>query len=151
MKNVIIYTDGGCRGNPGPGGWGAVLTYGNHQRSIKGFKQDTTNNQMELMAAIKALQSLTQECQIDLYTDSVYVRNGITDWMDNWKRKNWRTANKKPVKNKQLWQDLDAQNIRHQVTWHWVKGHAGNEGNEAADALANMAMDEGMSIIKAPT
>lgn len=141
MKKVVIYTDGGCRGNPGPGGWGAVLEYGGHRKELKGHAEDTTNNQMELMAAIEALKSLTRRCDIELHTDSVYVKDGISKWLENWKLKNWRTANRKPVKNKALWQALDEQNQRHNVDWRWVKGHAGVPGNERADALANEAMD----------
>ncbi len=141
MKRVVIYTDGGCRGNPGPGGWGAVLEYGNHRKELMGHAEHTTNNQMELTAAIEALSSLKRACDVDLHTDSVYVRDGITKWLENWKQKDWRTANRKPVKNKALWQALDEQNQRHNIAWHWVKGHAGVPGNERADALANQAMD----------
>ncbi len=140
-QKVTIHTDGGCRGNPGPGGWGALLVYGEHRKELKGHAEETTNNRMELLAAIEALKSLTRACEIDLHTDSVYVRDGISKWMANWKKNNWRTAAKKPVKNKDLWQALDEQNNRHQVTWHWVKGHSGDPGNECADALANAAMD----------
>jgi ribonuclease HI len=141
MRKVVIYTDGGCRGNPGPGGWGAVLEYGEHCKELKGHAEETTNNQMELRAAIEALKSLTRGCDVELHTDSVYVKDGITKWLENWKVKNWRTANRKPVKNKALWQALDEQNQRHNVDWRWVKGHAGVPGNERADELANEAMD----------
>lgn len=137
-----IYTDGACRGNPGPGGWGAVLLYGDKRKEIYGGEQNTTNNRMELMAAIEALNSLKRECKLTLYTDSQYVRKGITEWIVNWKKRNWKTAAKKPVKNADLWQQLDEQVARHEVDWVWVKGHAGNAGNELADALANRGVDE---------
>jgi len=142
MKRVIIYTDGACSGNPGPGGWGALLLWNGKVKELSGGERETTNNQMELMAAIAALQALKQPCLVDLYTDSVYVRDGIARWIENWKRNGWRTAAKKPVKNAQLWQALDAARARHQVNWHWVKGHAGNEYNERADALARTAIAE---------
>ena len=142
MSLVTIYTDGACRGNPGVGGWGALLSYGNTTKELKGAKAQTTNNQMELMAAIESLKVLKRTCIVDLYTDSVYVKDGITKWIDGWRSKGWKTAAKKPVKNKELWLELDALNQHHQVTWHWVKGHAGVEGNERADALANEAIDE---------
>ncbi|KUJ72963.1 ribonuclease HI [Thiomicrospira sp. WB1] len=141
MKKVYLYTDGGCRGNPGPGGWGAVLEYDGHQKCLKGSAPETTNNQMELTAAIRGLEALTRPCDVVLTTDSQYVKNGITQWMANWKRNQWRTAAKKPVKNKALWQALDEAVGRHNVSWHWVKGHAGHPQNELADALANEAMD----------
>ena len=139
---VIIYTDGACRGNPGPGGWGASLRYNGTQKSLYGGDQQTTNNRMELMAAIKALESLKRPCAINLYTDSKYVLEGVTKWMDNWKTRNWKTAAKKPVKNVELWQRLDAARDNHEVKWIWVKGHSGDEGNEMADALANQGIDE---------
>ena len=139
---VVIYTDGACRGNPGPGGWGAVLRYGEHERRLRGSERETTNNRMELTAAIEALVALTRASRVDLYTDSTYVRNGITEWLPQWKRRGWKTAARKPVKNADLWQALDAATTRHDVAWHWVKGHAGDEGNELADALANEAIDE---------
>jgi len=139
---VIIYTDGGCRGNPGPGGWGAVLRFGNHEKEIYGYEEETTNNRMELMAAIRSLEILSRDCSIILTTDSQYVRQGITEWMDGWKKRGWKTAAKKPVKNKDLWQRLDEAVQRHNVEWQWVKGHSGHEGNERADDLANRAMDE---------
>lgn len=141
MKNVIIYTDGACRGNPGPGGWGARLEYKGKQRELCGGERETTNNRMELMAAIQSLESLNEQCEVALYTDSNYVRNGITQWLANWKRNGWRTAAKKPVKNAELWQQLEAACARHEVSWHWVKGHSGDPGNEAADALANKGID----------
>lgn len=139
---VEIYTDGGCRGNPGIGGWGAVLEAGGHKKTIKGHARDTTNNRMEMTAAIEALNSLKRPCQVILHTDSTYVRSGITEWLKNWKRNNWKTAARKPVKNADLWQELDSASQRHQIDWRWVKGHAGVPGNELADQLANDAMDE---------
>lgn len=142
MKTVTIYTDGACRGNPGPGGWGALLDYQGQQRSLKGGEAETTNNRMELKAAIQALQALSQPCVVHLYTDSTYVRQGITEWLPNWKKRNWRTAGKKPVKNADLWQQLEAEAARHEVDWRWVKGHSGDPGNEAADQLANEGIDE---------
>lgn len=142
MNQVTIYTDGACRGNPGVGGWGALLSYGDTAKEIKGAQQDTTNNQMELMAAIESLKSLKRACAVDLYTDSVYVKDGITQWIEAWRERGWKTAAKKPIKNKQLWLQLDTLNQQHQVTWHWVKGHAGVAGNERADELANQAIDE---------
>ncbi len=141
-KNLEIYTDGACRGNPGPGGWGALLLYGDKQKEMFGGEQHTTNNRMELLAAINALKTLKRPCELTLYTDSQYVRKGITEWIEGWKKRNWRTAAKKPVKNDDLWRMLDEQVNRHQVKWVWVKGHAGNEGNEAADQLANRGIDE---------
>lgn len=139
---IEIYTDGGCRGNPGLGGWGAILSYKGKQRELSGSTEDTTNNRMELMAAISALEALKRTCKVVLHTDSVYVRDGITKWLSGWKNNNWKTAAKKPVKNQDLWQLLDAQNQRHDITWKWVKGHSGNPGNERADELANLAMDK---------
>jgi len=139
---IEIYTDGACRGNPGPGGWGALLIYGDSRKEMFGGEDNTTNNRMELMAAIEALTSLKRSCKLTLYTDSQYVRKGITEWILNWKKRNWQTAAKKPVKNVDLWQLLDTQVDRHEVEWIWVKGHAGNEGNEAADQLANRGIDE---------
>jgi len=142
VNKVEIYTDGACRGNPGPGGWGAVLMYGEKRKEIFGGEENTTNNRMELMAAIQALSTLTRECELTLYTDSQYVRKGITEWIDNWKKRGWKTAAKKPVKNADLWRLLDEQVVRHSVNWVWVKGHAGNEGNELADELANKGVDQ---------
>jgi ribonuclease HI len=139
---VEIYTDGACSGNPGPGGWGAVLSYGGHRKELTGGEALTTNNRMELMAAIQALESVSRRSKIRLHTDSVYVRNGITSWLPNWKRNGWRTASRQPVKNDDLWRRLDAAAARHDVEWLWVKGHAGNPGNERADALANLGMAE---------
>jgi ribonuclease HI len=140
MKKVTIYSDGGCHGNPGPGAWAAVLQYGKHVREITGGTAATTNNRMELMAAIESLNMLKEACDIDFHTDSEYVRNGITQWLAGWKRNGWRTAAKKPVKNADLWQQLDAANARHQVRWHWVKGHAGNDLNERCDELVQEAI-----------
>jgi len=136
MKKVTIYTDGACSGNPGPGGWGAVLLWNGKSREISGGQATTTNNQMELMAAITALEALKEPCIVELYTDSVYVRDGISRWIDNWKRNGWRTAAKQSVKNAELWQRLDVARQRHEVHWHWIKGHAGSQYNEQADALA---------------
>jgi ribonuclease HI len=141
-KMIEVYTDGACRGNPGPGGWGALLRYNGTEKEIWGGEAETTNNRMELTAAIRALEALNQPCDVDLYTDSTYVRDGITRWLANWKRRGWRTANKKPVKNQDLWQELDAAAARHTVRWHWVEGHAGHEDNERADDLANRGADE---------
>jgi ribonuclease HI len=142
-KVVEIYTDGACSGNPGPGGWGAVLSYAGRTKELHGGSAEpTTNNRMELMAAISALESLTRPSVVRLHTDSVYVRSGITSWLPGWKRNGWKTAARQPVKNADLWQRLDAAASRHDVQWLWVKGHAGNAGNERADALANQGMDE---------
>lgn len=140
---VEIYTDGACSGNPGPGGWGAVLRYGVHERELFGGEAaPTTNNRMELMAAIRALESLTRPASVRLYTDSTYVRGGILRWMTNWKRNGWRTSARQPVKNADLWQRLDEAAARHTVEWLWVKGHAGDPGNERADALANRGVEQ---------
>jgi len=141
-KVVEIYTDGACRGNPGPGGWGALLRFENNEKELSGAEPDTTNNRMELTAAIKALQALTEPCKVSLTTDSVYVKNGITDWIKNWKLRNWRTAGKKPVKNVDLWQLLDITCALHEIEWYWVKGHSGHVENERADQLANKAIDD---------
>ena len=141
MKQVIIYTDGACRGNPGPGGWGALIKFETAEKEIFGGQPDTTNNQMELSAAIEGLSILTEPCNVELFTDSKYVMDGITQWIQNWKKNNWRTAAKKDVKNKELWQKLDQLINQHQVQWHWVKGHSGDAGNEAADLLANKGID----------
>jgi ribonuclease HI len=141
MKQVIIYTDGACRGNPGPGGWGALIRFDRTEKEIFGGQADATNNQMELAAAIEGLGALIEPCSVELYTDSKYVMNGITQWIQNWKKNNWRTAAKKDVKNKELWQKLDQLISQHQVQWHWVKGHSGDAGNEAADLLANKGID----------
>jgi ribonuclease HI len=142
MKSVVIHTDGACRGNPGPGGWGAVLDFRGRKKNLKGGEPATTNNRMELTAAIQALEALREPCAVTLYTDSTYVKQGLNVWLPVWKSKGWRTADKKPVKNQDLWQRLDAAAARHQVNWHWVKGHGGDPGNEAADRLANEAIDE---------
>jgi ribonuclease HI len=140
---VAIHTDGACSGNPGPGGWGAVLRYGKHEKMIYGGESaDTTNNRMELLAAINALEALTRPAVVRLYTDSTYLRNGITGWLAKWKRNSWMTAEKKPVKNADLWRRLDAVAARHEVEWLWVKGHAGHPDNELADELANRGMEE---------
>ncbi|MGB0919741.1 MAG: ribonuclease HI [Alphaproteobacteria bacterium] len=140
MTEITIYTDGACSGNPGPGGWGALLISGDNRREIKGGDVETTNNRMELTAAIEALNALKRPCIVHLHTDSSYVQKGMTEWLKGWKAKGWRTASRKPVKNADLWQALDAAQDRHEVHWHWVKGHAGNEGNEIADQLANEGM-----------
>jgi ribonuclease HI len=143
---VDIYTDGACSGNPGPGGWGALLSYGSRSKEICGGEAaGTTNNRMELMAAIAALEALTRPSVVRLHTDSVYLRSGITSWLPKWKLNGWRTSDKKPVKNADLWQRLDAATARHQVQWLWVKGHAGDPGNERADALANQGMREAVA------
>ncbi len=139
MKPIIIYTDGGCKPNPGPGGWGALLIYGEHQRELSGGAKDTTNNQMELTAAIEALEALAEPCEVTLYTDSVYIQKGITEWIRKWVKNGWQTSNRQPVKNKDLWQRLHAATERHQIKWQWVKGHAGNAHNERVDRLATKA------------
>lgn len=141
-KAVEIYTDGACRGNPGCGGWGAVLRYGDVEKHLYGGEIVTTNNQMELLAAIEALAALRQPCDVILTTDSEYVRQGITNWLKSWKAKDWRRADGKPVKNKELWQRLDSEAGRHRVHWRWVKGHSGDAGNELADRLANRGIDQ---------
>ena len=141
MKTVEIYTDGACRGNPGPGGWGAILHYGGREKELCGGEAGTTNNRMELMAAIAALEALREPCTVTLYTDSTYVRNGITEWMAGWRRRGWKTADRKPVKNRELWQRLDAATERHSIDWRWGRGHDGNPGNERADALANQGLE----------
>jgi ribonuclease HI len=140
-KQVEIWTDGACSGNPGPGGWGALLRFGRHEKTLSGGSPETTNNQMELMAAIRALDELTEPCEVHLHTDSQYVRGGIIQWMHNWKKNGWKTAAKKPVKNVDLWQKLDEARQRHDVHWHWVKGHAGHPENEKADELARLGME----------
>ncbi|WP_116246719.1 ribonuclease HI [Nocardiopsis sp. FIRDI 009] len=141
-QRVVIYTDGACSGNPGPGGWGVWLRYGAHEKELYGGEESTTNNRMELMAAIRALESLTRQVPVVVHTDSSYVRDGITSWLANWKRRGWQTAGKKPVKNVDLWQRLDEVASRHDVEWRWVRGHSGDEGNERADALARRGRDE---------
>lgn len=139
-KHVVVYTDGACSGNPGPGGWGAVLMYGKVEKELSGGEADTTNNRMELMAAIAALEALKDACRVDLYSDSEYLRKGMLEWLKAWKARGWKTADKKPVKNVDLWQRLEEAAARHQMHWHWVKGHSGNEMNERADALARNAI-----------
>ncbi len=142
MNNtVVIYTDGACRGNPGPGGWGLILSYKGFSKEIYGAENHTTNNRMELMAAIKALETLTSPCLVQLNSDSSYVLKGITDWMPNWKKRGWKTASKTEVKNEDLWRRLDKAIAMHKVEWKWVKGHSGNVGNDRADALANLGID----------
>ncbi len=141
MKQVIIYTDGACRGNPGPGGWGVWLRSGEHSKELFGGEENTTNNRMELTAAIRGLEALNQRCRVALYTDSEYVRKGITEWISGWKQRGWRTAARKPVKNDDLWRQLDELVSAQQVDWHWVKGHSGDAGNEKADELANRGID----------
>jgi ribonuclease HI len=140
VLQVEIFTDGACSGNPGPGGWGALLRYGSSEKELSGGEAETTNNRMELAAAINALNALTRPCKIELYTDSVYVRDGITKWLQNWQRNGWRTASKKPVKNADLWQALSEAVETHDIDWHWVKGHAGHPENERADELARAGM-----------
>jgi ribonuclease HI len=142
VKHVEIFVDGACRGNPGPGGWGVMLRGHNTERMLFGGVRDTTNNRMELTAAIKGLHALKEACRVDLTCDSEYVRKGITEWLPNWKKRNWKTAAKKPVKNKDLWLELEAATENHQITWHWVKGHSGHRENEIADRLANRGIDE---------
>ncbi|HET8791591.1 MAG TPA: ribonuclease HI [Modicisalibacter sp.] len=145
LPEVTIHTDGACRGNPGPGGWGALLHAGPHEKTLNGFEATSTNNRMELMAAIMALRELKRPCHVALYTDSEYLRKGITEWIHGWKKRGWKTAAKQPVKNAELWRELLAESERHQVSWHWVKGHSGHPGNERADALANAAIDAAMA------
>lgn len=139
---VEIYTDGACRGNPGMGGWGVLLRYGEIEKRLHGFAAETTNNRMELTAAIEALKALKVPAEVRLWTDSKYVLQGITEWLPNWKKRNWRTSANKPVKNADLWQDLETERARHRIDWRWVRGHSGEVGNETADALANQAIDE---------
>ena len=137
MKKVVIHSDGGCHGNPGPGGWAAVLEYGQHKRELSGGVPATTNNRMELQAAIAALSALKEPCEVEFYTDSEYVKNGVSGWLLNWKLNGWRTKAKKPVKNEDLWRALDSSVSKHKIEWHWLKGHAGHIGNERCDQLAN--------------
>jgi ribonuclease HI len=139
---VIVYADGACKGNPGPGGWGALLNWNGHERELCGGEKSTTNNRMELLAVIRALESLKRASVVQLYTDSQYVQKGMTEWVTGWKRRGWKTADNKPVKNVDLWQQLDQVAREHSVSWHWVKGHAGHPGNERADALANRGIEE---------
>jgi len=142
MKNVEIYSDGACRGNPGPGGWGALMRCDGHEKSLFGGEPLTTNNRMEMLAAIRALEALKQECNVVITTDSEYLRKGMTEWISGWKARGWKTAARKPVKNMDLWQQLDELVGKHQVEWRWVRGHTGHPGNEAADQLANRGIDE---------
>jgi ribonuclease HI len=142
VAKVEIFTDGACRGNPGPGGWGVLMRSNGEERELKGGESDTTNNRMELMAAIQALEALKQPCSVELTTDSEYVRRGITEWIATWKRRGWKTANKKPVKNEDLWRRLEEAGRSHEIKWRWVRGHSGHRENELADALANQAIDE---------
>ena len=145
MKKLVeIFTDGACRGNPGPGGWGALLRYGQEQKEIYGFESNTTNNRMELMAAIMALKALKRPCRIHLMTDSQYLRRGVLEWLPQWKARNWKTASKSPVKNVDLWQLLDEEVTRHEITWEWVKGHSGHKENDRVDELANHGIDQGL-------
>jgi len=141
-ETVVIYTDGACRGNPGPGGWGVLLCANGREKELFGGERLTTNNRMELTAVIRALEALKRRCRVRLYTDSQYVHKGISEWINDWKRRGWRTADKKPVKNVDLWQQLDALSKEHDIDWHWVRGHTGHDGNERADALANRGIDE---------
>lgn len=142
MQEVEAFTDGACRGNPGPGGWGVLLRWGAHEKRLHGGEAMTTNNRMELMAAIVALETLKRRCKVHLTTDSTYVKNGITEWLPQWKKRGWKTADKKPVKNADLWERLDRAAARHDVTWAWVRGHSGHAENEIVDALANQGIDE---------
>lgn len=142
---VEIYTDGACRGNPGPGGWGALLIYGDTEKKLWGFESETTNNRMEITAAIEALSALKRSCQVHLYTDSEYLRRGVTEWLEGWQAKGWKTAQKKPVKNQDLWEKLLVAMASHEISWFWVKGHSDNPGNQMADALANQGIDEGLA------
>jgi ribonuclease HI len=146
VTQVIIHTDGACRGNPGPGGWGAKLQFNDTVKEVKGAELQTTNNRMELLAVARAVESLTRPCEVKLITDSRYVMQGITSWLDGWKRNGWRTAAKKPVKNQDLWEMLDNALQPHLITWQWVKGHSGDAGNERADTLANLAIDELLKV-----
>lgn len=140
-QKVLIFTDGACLGNPGPGGWGALLQYGNTEKELSGAEKDTTNNRMELMGAISGLEALKRHCEVELYTDSKYVKDGIEKWIHDWKKRGWKTADKKPVKNVELWQRLEEATHKHTVTWHWVKGHNGHPENERVDALACAAAE----------
>jgi ribonuclease HI len=142
VNRIVIYTDGACRGNPGLGGWGAWLQYGDHEKELYGGQPDTTNNRMELTAVIRALGSLKRSCEVTLYTDSEYVHKGMTEWLEGWKRKGWKTSAKKPLKNADLWRELDDLAASQSVDWRWVKGHSGDPGNERADGLANRGIDE---------
>jgi ribonuclease HI len=142
LPHIVIYTDGSCKGNPGPGGWGVVLRSGNHEKHLHGGEKHTTNNRMEMSAVIFALKALKQSSAVELWTDSQYVQKGVTEWLQGWKQRDWKTAAKSPVKNADLWQELDALLPNHEISWHWVKGHAGHPGNELADQLANKGAEE---------
>ncbi|WP_353202454.1 ribonuclease HI [Polynucleobacter sp.] len=142
LPHIVIYTDGSCKGNPGPGGWGVVLRSGNHEKHLHGGEKHTTNNRMEMSAVIYALKALKQSSAVELWTDSQYVQKGVTEWLQGWKQRGWKTAAKSPVKNADLWQELDALLPNHEISWHWVKGHAGHPGNELADQLANKGAEE---------
>ncbi|MBY0272496.1 MAG: ribonuclease HI [Alphaproteobacteria bacterium] len=144
IQKVEIYTDGACSGNPGPGGWGVILRYKNTEKELSGFEAMTTNNRMELKAAIEGIKALTRSVKIEVYTDSQYLRDGITKWLFQWKKNNWRLSNKSPVKNQDLWEELDALTQNHDVSWHWVRGHSGHPENERADALARQAIEEAL-------
>jgi len=144
-RRVELFTDGACRGNPGPGGWGALLRWEGEERELRGFDPDTTNNRMELIAAIRGLEALKRPCRVDLTTDSQYLRKGVTEWMPQWKRRGWRTAKGKPVQNRDLWEELDTLLQRHDVRFHWIRGHSGHAENERADGLANRAIDEALA------
>ena len=148
MKQVTIYTDGACKKNPGPGGWGCILIYGDTEKSLCGGDLETTNNRMELMAAIRGLETLKSKCQVELFTDSKYVKDGISQWIHNWKKRNWRKADGKPVLNADLWQRLDAARDQHEVNWNWVKGHAGDHYNEIADQLANKGVEKALAGVE---
>lgn len=149
-KRVVAWTDGACAGNPGPGGWGVLLTYGGHEKELFGGEAETTNNRMELTASIRALEALTSACEVEIHTDLQYLRDGITKWIHRWKQNNWRTADRKPVKNVELWQQLDAAEQRHKVDWRWVRGHAGDVMNERADELARRGMEPFLKKPKKP-
>ena len=149
MKTVVIYTDGACKGNPGPGGWGALLEYDGHRKELFGGEPHTTNNRMELVAVIRALEALKRESDVAIYTDSQYVKNGIEAWIHGWKRNGWKTSDKKPVKNEDLWRELDELAARHRISWHWVRGHDDNPGNERADELANQGVIMESAVVNA--
>ncbi len=141
MKTVTLYTDGACSGNPGPGGWACVLIYGEHMKELSGGERETTNNRMEMMAALEGLKALKRPCKVEFYTDSNYLKDGITKWLDGWKKRGWKTSSKKPVKNQDIWEQLDEVIQKHEIEWHWVKGHAGIEHNERCDELARAALE----------
>jgi ribonuclease HI len=150
LKTVVIYTDGACKGNPGPGGWGALLEYDGRRKELFGGEPHTTNNRMELVAVIRALEALTRESDVAIYTDSQYVKNGIEAWIHGWKRNGWKTSDKKPVKNEDLWRELDELASRHRISWHWVRGHDDNPGNERADELANQGVISESAVVNRP-